>query len=1236
MPAKKHRNGPSPQNKSVVQAIPSSAFQRSRRALDAPPAACAFPSPQNTPPDCGVEISLADSASSGLEQTLRHTSVGGRYDVLRTLLGDEPEPARVCVPQADVRARTAPDAASELPPQVGHIRAPVLAREPTALEAFSRTLRTYVPAAIPIPSAGPSPARVSRPASYGSFLTPPMSPRLLEPDAAAPGGWARRESYEDALFDLDDGASSVAGSERRAAARYPGAEEPDEVVWAGWDAVVDEEPARPRCVAHVRGCGRLLVIGYPAGLQIWDCSDLGAVSEILNLSGPQWGAVACARVLPPPALHAGDGYKEQRPLLGILSRTGEYSEFIVYSLRTHDVVKRLSFTGLHAFSVAADFIVLSTTNPPSLRIISSCTFATLYTISSASLVLYSPSFAKNNASISHLELDQKPITAQHDYVSTTIPQPTFALSNGLLAFASPNHSSYTVSSSLAHARTNSSPPHLDASAKLGLTQADVGRAAVKLGGTVLSGMKTLGGFAISAARAGVTAAIAADQPGAATARPSAGGLTNLFQSRGAPAGRDGAPDRTYSAGSHDGGAASPSTQSSRSDEQRARGEPAAAAHALGSNVTVLDLRPLLSGSAEPARVADFPGSRRQAVGMLRFAPDGTSLAVCAQDGHTSRIYRLAPAARAQRAAADAGAVGEGKGERAGDSSGLRQKASSGSLHGAVNPPQHVYDLRRGRTAAVVDDVGWANDGRWFAMGTRKRTVHLFAINPYGGPPDEASHLTGKVSNPDSMTRQLTEVHPIARLRMDKTPAPDRAHVPPVAFTFIRLSDSSVPPALLPLPTVPLSVSSSPSSIHSLSQPSPTHASITPTNYQDILVFDPYDATLSLRRLFVEQRTNDHLSGASGSFAGIATTSISLPGIGPLGRLNASPTKPSEGQRRGSGFSQMLHVPDGLIARETRVGSWHLRRGRDWPEVRQPMRQLLRGAPSKRPTKADWLSCAELSTFSPSPRVLPRTLYLTHQFSFHSLGEDYHALIRSYHFDIPTTKLEVRRAIEVSAYPTGFGESFVQGIPTTRDVGRVSSSFDEPLASALSADIQYMNPSPPVLPMYPNGAPGANARSLRNAIPIRTVAAGLSDSMHENLGRLRRRVGKARSRRAARRADDGTSSPVPLEFDDDEDDDFAGADIGSYSIPEDDLMCRSASREEGDSAESISTPSSTLDPLPVEDDVGEVWQGWEPEDQEAIEDAERFDDLSVGIMDEEQETIRDIGKRRLKGRIVRKP
>jgi len=63
----------------------------------------------------------------------------------------------------------------------------------------------------------------------------------------------------------------------------------------------------------------------------------------------------------------------------------------------------------------------------------------------------------------------------------------------------------------------------------------------------------------------------------------------------------------------------------------------------------------------------------------------------------------------------------------------------------------------------------------------------------------------------------------------------------------------------------------------------------------------------------------------------------------------------------------------------------------------------------------WLSQTEISTFSKSQRVLPWSLYLSHQFSFHTLGQDYNALIRQYQFDISGHKIEICKEVEVNAF-----------------------------------------------------------------------------------------------------------------------------------------------------------------------------------------------------------------------------
>ena len=290
----------------------------------------------------------------------------------------------------------------------------------------------------------------------------------------------------------------------------------------------------------------------------------------------------------------------------------------------------------------------------------------------------------------------------------------------------------------------------------------------------------------------------------------------------------------------------------------------------------------------------------------------------------------------------------------------------------------------------------------------------------------------------------------------------------------------------------------------------------------------------------------------------------------------------------------------------------------------------------------WLAQAELSSFARSAKLLPRSIYLSHQFSFHTLGEDYHALLRQYQLDISGHRIDVRKEVQISAYPAGSGESFVEGFSLPRDVRNrtLSSSFDEPLASALSDGLDYHHSSG-ILPMLPNGMPGV--QSFRSSIPIRSTMTGLGDGVSEGLGRIRREFNRVRSPRLRPHPDSTMYASVPLEFDE-EDEDFVSRDHHTLDIPDrgsggnggngggggGESGSRGTSSRGGvESGASGSTPATSAHPLDDEevssisqldyepDDA--TWDGWSSEDKAAVEEAERFDDISVvGFLDEEQE------------------
>jgi hypothetical protein len=115
----------------------------------------------------------------------------------------------------------------------------------------------------------------------------------------------------DDVFGSDDEEGVVGAPVHRIRASsttsYPGVADGDPILWSRWDELRGDDGV-------VR---RLLFLGYSMGLQIWDCTSLGSVSEILNLSDSDWGRVTFAGVLPAPSLSKVDPFASQRPLIGV-------------------------------------------------------------------------------------------------------------------------------------------------------------------------------------------------------------------------------------------------------------------------------------------------------------------------------------------------------------------------------------------------------------------------------------------------------------------------------------------------------------------------------------------------------------------------------------------------------------------------------------------------------------------------------------------------------------------------------------------------------------------------------------------------------------------------------------------------------------------------------------------------------------------------------------------------------
>lgn len=1096
-----------------------------------------------------------------------------------------PSPVR-----SEVKLLPTEDDFTSIPGALGHTRSPVLAREPTMLENFSRTVRNYVPTSIPVPVSAPSPPRVSKPVSFGSFMAPPgassLSPGppgprtpIVSPTTRKPLGaglignqetWRMRSGAqldsagvdEPAIFGSEDEDCESSFSGDQPLTTYPTAAEGDSIMWSHWDTLV-ENGSGPR---------RILLLGYTTGLQIWDCTILGSVSEILNLTDYPFGPITFAGVLATPHSSRERDYDSSRPLIGVVSRSKDKSTMSIYSLRAHKVIKHFPFVNVTTFASSVHFIVISTTNPPTLHILSSASFTELHTISSLAIL---PSYTtipyKANTNIVSLTTIDS-INTNH--VSHDYPAPTFALSHRILAYASlpPRADSHVGAVSQPHTRLRSP------SSTLGISHA----AALKVGGTVLSGVKSLGGMAYSAAaeyarsRAG-----AGDQPRVAQGQSSVmSGVSNLFFSRSAPAASSGHSDSTE--------VTSPSSTSSPNTQDRQE-ETDSSTLSSGYHITVLDLASLLTGDSPSVRIiSEFIAFKHQPVSSLKFTLDGTSLLVSPRDGQAVRTFQIRPTPSILLPVDSKKYTGD-----------LQTALDDRQFNAEPSSPWHVYNLRRGRTTAVIDGIEVSPDGRWVAFGTRKATVHVFAINPYGGKPDLRSHMENRVRNTNEAHVPLSvELSSLVRLRSVKASAHGGVR-PGITFTFLP-SDTPLPASLQP----PLSaITSSPSTSSSRSDLHSPPRARKAANFQDLLLFDPSDGVLSLRRVMLEQRPRD--TGAFSYTLANLPTSISLPGTSTAGRLSTSPhNRVGVASAKTSGLTQMmLETASELHGRDTMIATWQLRRHRDWSEVKHVQRLSAR-SPGRMPI-ANSLAHAELSTCSRSPNVVPRLIYLVHQFNFYTLGEDYHALIRRNQLDMTGTKMDVRKEVEVSAYSAGTGESFVEGF-SPRDMGRVASSFDEPIASAISADMEYPRSSRSLIPMLPNGV-GLKPRSFKNPIPIRAMTSNIAEGVGEGFGRIRREINRVRSPQPVPRPE-GLSASVPLEFDEhDEDLAFPGMER------DDDVVDDNTSRGGDATDPSIDTPPTDAE---LCDEGTELWHGWTEEDKLAVDEAEQFDDV-VGFLDEEQ-------------------
>ena len=171
--------------------------------------------------------------------------------------------------------------------------------------------------------------------------------------------------------------------------------------------------------------------------------------------------------------------------------------------------------------------------------------------------------------------------------------------------------------------------------------------------------------------------------------------------------------------------------------------------------------------------------------------------------------------------------------------------------------------------------------------------------------------------------------------------------------FIQSNAHALPKRLLPPP----SVVSPPSSTPSSAQSSPSQEPLSPphrrrrTDFQDILIFDPADGSLSLRRCTVGLRSVEQTLSVPSSVPAIGGTSISLPSRTSLGLVSATSPAPAISSRARSSAAPGIEKSMAIVGHVSEVATWNLRRGRAWAVVKGSVRHEQHIVETPNPTSA---------------------------------------------------------------------------------------------------------------------------------------------------------------------------------------------------------------------------------------------------------------------------------------------
>ncbi|KAN0065246.1 hypothetical protein ACQY0O_001743 [Thecaphora frezii] len=1039
---------------------------------------------------------------------------------------------------------------------------------------------------------------------------------------------ARRDGAISPVYDaFENTGDTAAGADRDG--EHARRERPaDQVEWSRWDRL----RVGPRLVP-------VLISAYASGTLQMLQVDGDNVKEILNLPSTALQDHDHRYMSPPPRI------------LAACCRPGAQAELLVvvdaplevlsYSLETHTTLHRARLSGPDGSFAASGldrcdlqcnerFACVSLSHPGSIHVLR--TDGLLYAMDVLVDVASSPHHGNAPMSLSgrllaYATTRTSPIT--EIVADVRRPTATSGLSTaagvgaggsvgGVGGVGSGSGGATSGGGGGGRTRSNTQSHGLsgvrDAREQMMETSAQVGDVARRVSGNVLSGMRTLGEWGSN-----YLAGTALSPPAAGQLASSPNGGQSGPLSRSAPISSHLSQRPASSA------AGSPRLTAVSSNGTRARRSPTlveAEYEAMASTSTVVRIVDLgRLGSA----VATFVPSGHP-VAHVALSPNGQLCLTADSLGHAFHVFEVQVV----------GAFGGSRDARE-----------------AQAPPLHRYKLLRGVTSAEVVAAQWSADTQWVAVCTRTGTVHIYALNPFGGPNSVRNHITGKICNATSIPPLSVTVSSVVRTarpsvpvegrakQHDTNPSPSRLHGPFADSADGVVEDPTDALRTLAAPAfMMLGAAQRPEGSLFAARSGSAHSCAF-----DLLTFDSKSLSVSLHT--AEMSSSRGIGEAQGGEAaqhsgagrrpGSASATIATHGGSSGGGVGGAGGSISIGGHAGgsgsssgtSGLTQMMRKAGGgllhggsseprLTGECHRVAVWNglapvtrarnanlpvISSGSTWAQL-SSKRRAASGGRSPRSSIAK----AEIETYSQALRVLPASIYLSRQcffFVFEGSATDL--------LDAATGLLALHRAptrsLAVRQVATIVGLS---GADLTYD-DRLAGAFDELDISGRSLDLR--SPSSRI-PSFPQGHRAKTAGWTSRSIPIRTVAGGIGGGLYRAGRELSRGVELARRRTNgsfAARASDGSKSQeeqhTSLSFDgDDGDVDMfaelrhrggpgSAASMASHVQPssaETPLTAYSAESRPGQEglAAKMDTSYARDDVQPTDDDEFEYELGWD--------------------------------------------